>query len=123
VRDLSAAADADDGRDAAGCARWVASQHWGYFYGANTVGGVIGCFAAGFYLLRVFDMAVASYIAAGLNFIVGLLALVLARKLRWEAAVESVRGWKVANSGFCWQSGFPDLRRWERRWCGHASCR
>jgi len=44
-------------------------------------------------------MAVASYIAAGLNFIVGLLALVLARKLRWEAAVESVRGWKVANSG------------------------
>ena len=29
----------------------------GMLYGANTVGAVIGCLLAGFYLLRVFDMA------------------------------------------------------------------
>ena len=74
-------------------ARWVASTKdtaswWGWFYGANTVGGVIGCFTAGFYLLRVFDMAIASYVAAGLNIAVGVLALALAAKLPWEGSAE-----------------------------------
>jgi spermidine synthase len=62
--------------------RWVAGTPgaaiwWGYFYGANIVGGVVGCFAAGFYLLRVHDMAFASYVAAGLNLIVALGAFAL----------------------------------------------
>jgi len=52
--------------------RWVsatpgAAVWWGYLYGANIGGGVVGCFAAGFYLLRVRDMAFASYVAAALN--------------------------------------------------------
>jgi spermidine synthase len=47
-----------------------ASTWWGYFYGANIAGGVAGCFAAGFWLLRVHDMAFASYVAAGLNLLV-----------------------------------------------------
>ena len=64
--------------------RWVAGNSgtagkdtawWGYLYGANIVGGVLGCFTAGFYLLRVFDMAFASYVAAGLNLLVALGAL------------------------------------------------
>ena len=76
-------------------ARWVersphASSWWGYFYAANTVGGVIGCFLAGFYLLRVFDMAIASYTAAALNLLVGLLALVLAAKLTWAGSTDAV---------------------------------
>jgi spermidine synthase len=55
--------------------RWVAADPhapawWGYFYGANIAGGVVGCFAAGFYLLRVHDMAFASYVAAMLNLVV-----------------------------------------------------
>ena len=59
--------------------RWVAgtpgaSIWWGYFYGENIVGGVLGCFSAGFYLLRVHDMAFASYVAAGLNLLVALAA-------------------------------------------------
>jgi len=53
-------------------ARWVestpsAAAWWGYFYGSNIAGGVIGCFLAGFYLLRVYDMSIASYLAAAIN--------------------------------------------------------
>ena len=64
--------------------RWVAdapnaAAWWGYFYGANIAGGVLGCFSAGFYLLRVHDMAFASYVAAAANVIVALAALVIER--------------------------------------------
>ena len=44
-----------------------AAAWWGYFYGSNIAGGVLGCFLAGFYLLRVYDMSIASYLAAGIN--------------------------------------------------------
>ncbi len=50
----------------------------GFFYGGNILGAVIGCLVAGFYLLRVHDMATATYVAAGLNVLVALLALALA---------------------------------------------
>ena len=58
-------------------ARWVestpsAAAWWGYFYGANIAGGVVGCFLAGFYLLRVFDMSIASYLAASINLVIAL---------------------------------------------------
>ncbi len=58
-------------------ARWVestpsAAAWWGYFYGSNIAGGVLGCFLAGFYLLRVYDMSIASYIAAAINFLIAL---------------------------------------------------
>jgi spermidine synthase len=64
-------------------ARWLqttrAGVSWlGYFYGGNIAGGVCGCLLAGFYLLRVFDTAIASYIAAALNLAVGVIALSLA---------------------------------------------
>ena len=48
-------------------ARWVRGPFVGALYGANIIGGVLGCVAAGFWLLRVFDMAVASYVAVGIN--------------------------------------------------------
>ncbi|HVY92774.1 MAG TPA: fused MFS/spermidine synthase, partial [Bryobacteraceae bacterium] len=64
-------------------ARWVesmpsATAWWGYFYGVNIAGGVLGCFAAGFYLLRVYDMSIASYVAVAINFIIGLASLSMA---------------------------------------------
>jgi spermidine synthase len=64
-------------------ARWVRATpqgiSWlGFFYGGNTVGAVLGCLLAGFYLLRVHDMAVATYVAAALNVAVASLALLLA---------------------------------------------
>jgi spermidine synthase len=63
--------------------RWVEStadgMAWlGFFYGGNTVGAVIGCLLAGFYLLRVHDMAVATMVAAAINVAVGVSALLLA---------------------------------------------
>jgi spermidine synthase len=50
----------------------------GLLYAANIAGAVVGCLAAGFYLLRVYDIAVATYIAAAINLVVGLIALALA---------------------------------------------
>jgi spermidine synthase len=61
--------------------RWVTSPSargvsWvGFLYGANIAGAVLGSLLAGFYLLRVHDVAVATCIAATLN---GLVALVAA---------------------------------------------
>ncbi|MGH9477436.1 MAG: fused MFS/spermidine synthase [Terriglobales bacterium] len=40
---------------------------WGWLYGANIAGAVAGCLVAGFYLLRVSDLAVATCVAAGMN--------------------------------------------------------
>jgi len=49
--------------------RWIratpAGVSWlGLLYAGNTVGAVFGCMLAGFYLLRVFDMATATCVAA-----------------------------------------------------------
>ena len=64
--------------------RWVETSPqgvaWlGYFYGGNTGGAVIGSLLAGFYLLRVHDMAIATYVAVALNVLVGALALLVAQ--------------------------------------------
>jgi spermidine synthase len=48
----------------------------GFLYGANTAGAVAGCVIGGFYLLRLYDMYIASFVAVGLNFAVALLALI-----------------------------------------------
>jgi len=53
---------------------------WGFLYGGNTLGAVLGCVAAGFYLLRVYDMAVATYFAVTVNILVALVSLWLAGK-------------------------------------------
>ena len=55
--------------------RWIKNtpegvSWWALLYGANTAGAVLGCLVAGFYLLRVFDMATAAWTAAALNFAV-----------------------------------------------------
>ncbi len=51
----------------------------GLLYGANTIGAVLGCLAAGFLLLPRFDVGVATGVAAALNFAIGAGALWLAR--------------------------------------------
>jgi len=65
--------------------RWVratpAGIQWlGYFYAGNIAGAVFGCLFAGFYLLRVYDMAVATYVGAAINLMVALGAFALARE-------------------------------------------
>jgi spermidine synthase len=64
-------------------ARWVETSRqgiaWlGYLYSANIAGAVFGCLFAGFYLLRVYDMAVATYVAAAVNFTIAASSYVLA---------------------------------------------
>ncbi|HEY7170250.1 MAG TPA: fused MFS/spermidine synthase [Vicinamibacterales bacterium] len=51
----------------------------GLFYAGNIAGAVFGCLLAGFYLLRVYDMAVATDAAAAINLVVAVTALVIAR--------------------------------------------
>ena len=60
-------------------ARWVEATPrgvaWlGFFYGGNIAGAVAGCLLAGFYLLRVYDMQVATYVAVVINVAVAALA-------------------------------------------------
>jgi spermidine synthase len=50
----------------------------GLFYGGNIAGAVFGCLLAGFYLLRLYDMATATYVAASINAAVALVGLALA---------------------------------------------
>jgi spermidine synthase len=52
---------------------------WALLYGSNTAGAVFGCLLAGFYLLRIFDMATAAFVAAVINILVGIVSFVLAR--------------------------------------------
>lgn len=64
-------------------ARWVETTpqgvSWlGFFYGGNTAGAMFGCLLAGFYLLRVYDMATATFVAAALNAAMAGIALLLA---------------------------------------------
>lgn len=53
----------------------------GFFYGGNIAGGVLGCLLAGYYLLRLHDVQVATGVAVALNAAVVLLALALAKKM------------------------------------------
>ena len=58
----------------------------GFFYGGNIFGAVIGSLLAGFYLLRVYDMAVATYVAVSLNVIVALIGLLFSRATTYRPA-------------------------------------
>ena len=73
-------------------ARWVEATpdgvSWlGFFYGGNIAGAVIGCVLAGFYLLRVFDMATATYVAVAINAVVAIAAWLIASKKAPHTAV------------------------------------
>ena len=53
---------------------------WGLLYGANLGGAIFGTLFAGFYLLRIYNMATATYVAAAINAAVALLSFVLAAR-------------------------------------------
>ena len=99
-------------------ARWVETTpkgvSWlGFFYGGNIAGAVGGCLLAGFYLLRVSDMAVTTFTAVGINVVVALIALGLSqiaphrfRESAGSSKVESAPGARaayitIALSGMC----------------------
>ena len=69
--------------------RWVQATPdgvaWlGFFYGGNIAGAVAGSLLAGFYLLRVFDVAIATFVAVGINVAVAVLALAIAKVTPYE---------------------------------------
>jgi spermidine synthase len=75
-------------------ARWVESTprgvSWlGFFYGGNTLGAVAGCLVAGFYLLRLHDMATATVCAVVLNVAVAVLGFLLAKVTPYTPAETS----------------------------------
>jgi spermidine synthase len=78
-------------------ARWIgaapAGVAWlGLFYGGNIAGAVAGTLLAGFYLLRVFDVAVATYVAAAINLAVAAAAWALATRMRGAPAIAEPLG-------------------------------
>jgi spermidine synthase len=91
--------------------RWARSgadgrpSWWGLLYGANTMGAVAGCLLAGFWLLRVYDIYVATFAAAAINLTVAGLSFLLARGPVIDSeSVEAPRGprdWPVLIAIFC----------------------
>jgi spermidine synthase len=70
--------------------RWVRATpegvSWlGLFYGGNIAGGVAGCLLAGFVLLRLYDIAIATYAGVAINLAVALVAYMLAGRTSYEA--------------------------------------
>src|SRR6266516_171484 len=65
--------------------RWVATTprgvSWlGFFYGGNIGGAVIGSLLAGFYLMRVHDIAKTTFVAVALNAAVGVIAFGVSKR-------------------------------------------
>ena len=78
--------------------RWIEAtprgvSWWGLLYGGNMAGAVFGCLFAGFYLLRIYNVAVATYVAAAINFGVAAVSYALAPRV---AAPVSQPGQHVA---------------------------
>jgi spermidine synthase len=77
--------------------RWVEATpegvSWlGFFYGGNIAGAVVGSVLTGFYLLRVFDVSVATYIAVSINVGVALAGLVIAKATPYQAVESAPAG-------------------------------
>jgi len=71
----------------------------GWLYSGNLAGAVSGCLVAGFYLLRVHDMAVATYTAAGINLAVAALSFVWAGRGNRALEIAPARKTAVRASG------------------------
>jgi spermidine synthase len=70
-------------------ARWVKSTprgvSWlGLFYGGNIAGAVLGTMLAGFYLLRIYDIEIATYMAVALNVFVAAIAFMLSQQTDFQ---------------------------------------
>jgi spermidine synthase len=77
--------------------RWVEATpegvSWlGFFYGGNIAGAVVGSVLTGFYLLRVFDVSVATYVAVAINVLVAVIGLTIAKATPYEPAPTAPAG-------------------------------
>jgi spermidine synthase len=83
---------------------------WGYLYGGNAAGAVFGCLVAGFYLLRIYSIATATWCAVATNIAVACGSLLMAR--RAPAADNGPEDWPTG------EKKFPDSA--ESRWPVYA---
>jgi spermidine synthase len=69
-------------------ARWAkgagGAGWWAALYGANTLGAVLGALLAGFYLLRLYDIMVATFAAAAINVLAAIVSFALAEPVADE---------------------------------------
>ena len=84
-------------------ARWVDSSPagiaWlGWFYAGNLAGAVAGTLLAGFYLLRVHDVVIATAVAAALNAAVAAAAWIMARGIENDAGNDVGRRFRFARA-------------------------
>jgi spermidine synthase len=94
--------------------RWLKStpngvSWYGLLYGGNTAGAVFGCLLAGFYLLRIYNMSVATYAAAAINVAVALASFALAARTPAEASVPETTLTTAAPPTESFDDGIP---RW-----------
>ncbi len=87
--------------------RWVETSPegvpWlGYLYGGNTLGAVVGCLVAGFYLLRLTDMYVATYVAVAVNVAVGVTALWMANATAYAPVEMNLKAKKRVKPAPVW---------------------
>jgi spermidine synthase len=95
--------------------RWVSTSSaglpWiGGMYGANLVGAVAGSLLAGFYLLRVYDMAIATYAGVAINVAIALAASALAGGTAWVPLSPAAPRTASARSD-CEPGAAPEIRR------------
>jgi spermidine synthase len=81
-------------------ARWVESTpkgvSWlGFFYGGNIAGAVLGSLLAGFYLLRVHNVQVATFAAFSINIAIAIVAFGLAKRTAHTPPVAEVEPTRV----------------------------
>jgi spermidine synthase len=87
--------------------RWVKTSpegvSWlGFFYGGNIGGAVIGSLLAGFYLMRVYDVATTTYVAVVLNLAVAALALLIAKLTPFTPEPDSSADTLIAADNSAW---------------------
>ena len=93
--------------------RWLKStpngvSWYGLLYGGNTAGAVFGCLLAGFYLLRLYNMAIATYAAAAINIAVALGSFALAARTPTSASFPET----TAESGEADETSDDGIPRW-----------
>ena len=65
---------------------------WGLLYGGNTLGAVFGCLLAGFWLLRLYNVTIATCVAAALNFAIATVSYMLVARTPGRIDADAATG-------------------------------
>jgi spermidine synthase len=102
-------------------ARWVELAHgttsqgvswWGFLYGGNTAGAVFGCLFAGFYLLRIYNTATATYVAMAINLAVAVVSYMVGQASACGPDLSDPPAERPARGPAADQGSAPHLEHW-----------